>query len=501
MAFEPIYEVAALDCKKKICSSQIVVETRLIPPANVGISKILAITSDVTATTTEVFSQEARVSGRVNFKLLYLSQDNENKNLDCNVDFSDRINDENIQSGKPIIKAKILDAKVIDFSADEVKLSAVVEIELYDQRATRTKYLTKGNDNIYTHEHKVEYTSLVATIDDMFSVETEEDIMCEQILTYDTAVCVKNFETQMDEIKIAGEFILRAVVVASDGIKSIEIYCPFINESRADGVRSDNIVDCCVNIVSTEIEITQGKLKVCYKGNVRGYVYAQQSMNAVCDAFSVANELNKQLSNINYDVAKGCFSIVDDVDGSITLDNNMPIADNILAAAGTNIHLANVYAQDGKIVAEGMVSTNLVYYSSEANAVNSVKAEIPFVLEKNAPISENNEVFAEGYITRISHRVRRGNELSVKAEICLIVSVCEHRSVEIITSLVEGEEIPVPTSAISLHIARPNESLWEVAKALSTTPELVLVQNPNLSLPLMGGERIVAYRHLKKSNS
>ena len=148
-----------------------------------------------------------------------------------------------------------------------------------------------------------------------------------------------------------------------------------------------------------------------------------------------------------------------------------------------------------------MVSTNLVYYSSEANAVNSVKAEIPFVLEKNAPISENNEVFAEGYITRISHRVRRGNELSVKAEICLIVSVCEHRSVEIITSLVEGEEIPVPTSAISLHIARPNESLWEVAKALSTTPELVLVQNPNLSLPLLGGERIVAYRHLKKSNS
>ena len=107
-------------------------------------------------------------------------------------------------------------------------------------------------------------------------------------------------------------------------------------------------------------------------------------------------------------------------------------------------------------------------------------------------------MFAGGSVARIRSKLRRGNEICVRVEISVLVSVSEGRHAEIITMVTEGEEISVPASAISLHIARHNESLWEVAKSLCTTPELVLVQNPHLELPLKGGERIVAYRHLKK---
>jgi len=64
----------------------------------------------------------------------------------------------------------------------------------------------------------------------------------------------------------------------------------------------------------------------------------------------------------------------------------------------------------------------------------------------------------------------------------------------VLTGLELGEERILPTSAFSVHIAKNGESLWDVAKALGLTPELVLVQNPGLSLPLNGGERVMAYR-------
>ena len=56
----------------------------------------------------------------------------------------------------------------------------------------------------------------------------------------------------------------------------------------------------------------------------------------------------------------------------------------------------------------------------------------------------------------------------------------------------------LPSSAISIHIAKSGETLWDVAKALGSTPELVMLQNPDITLPLSGGERVIVYRHLTK---
>ncbi len=498
MAFEPIYEVVALDCKKKLCSSQIVVEARLIPPPNVAIARILGISGDVSVATTEVFSQEARVSGRVNFKVLYLTEDNETQSMDYNADFSDKLNDESIESGRPLITAKILDTDIIGLSAGEIKLASVVEMELFDSRAVRTKYLTKGSENIYTHDERLEYTSLVASVDDTFVAEAEEAFDCDRVLSYDTAVYVKRFEAEADCVKTEGELVARVIGYGEGGIRSFELVCPFINESRAEGARGGCIVDGTVKLRSVELVAEEGKIKACFKSEIKGFVYAEQATDAVSDAFSVACELNKECSVIEYKISKGCFSVIDEIDGSVTLDNNMPIADTVLAASGTSLSITNAYATEGRAVIEGIMNTNLVYYSSEANAVSSVKVELPFSIAKAAPVKEGDELFACGSVTRVSYKVRRGNELTVKADVCALISASESRKAEIITGLTEGEEIPVPTSAISLHIARPKETLWEVAKALCTTPELVLVQNPNLTLPLSGGERIVAYRHLKK---
>lgn len=498
MAFEPIYEVVALDYKKKLCSSQIVVEARMIPPPNVAIAKILGVSSDVSAATNEVFSQEARVSGRVNFRVLYLTENNETECMDYNADFNDKINDESIESGRPILTAKILDTDITTLNASEIRLAAVVEMELFDTGTTRSKYLTKGSENIYTHQQRLEFTSLVSGINDSFVVETEEDLAAVKILDIDPAVCVNSFDSSADCVTAEGKVYGRIIYADAEGIKSVEVSAPFVNESHAEGARSGNIVDAVVKLRATEYSLEDGKVKLTFRLDVCGFVYSAQGVDAVSDAFSVCNELSKEVTAIEYKISKGCFTINDSIDGNVTLDNNMPIADTIIAAAGSSLSITNAYALQGKAVIEGLVHTNLVYYSSEANAVSSVKVELPFSLTENAPVSEGDELFAVGAVPHIAYKVRRGNELTVKADICAMISVCENKKVRIITGLVEGEEIPVPSSAISLHIARPQESLWEVAKALCTTPELVLVQNPDLVLPLAGGERIVAYRHLKK---
>ena len=78
-------------------------------------------------------------------------------------------------------------------------------------------------------------------------------------------------------------------------------------------------------------------------------------------------------------------------------------------------------------------------------------------------------------------------------------AACREETKYIITELDLGEERALPTGAVAIHIARKGETLWEAAKALGTTPENVLLQNPGITLPLSGGERVVTYRCLSKA--
>jgi hypothetical protein len=49
-----------------------------------------------------------------------------------------------------------------------------------------------------------------------------------------------------------------------------------------------------------------------------------------------------------------------------------------------------------------------------------------------------------------------------------------------------------------MHIAKSGETLWETAKALSATPEVIMEQNGEITLPFKGGEKVIIYRHLNK---
>ena len=217
------------------------------------------------------------------------------------------------------------------------------------------------------------------------------------------------------------------------------------------------------------------------------------------DAFSVSNELLSTSESVNICKNKLNVTVTDRVEGNVTLEVNMPIVDNILAATALRLSVTNIVAGDGEALIEGIVSGNIIYYSAEANSKNSVAVELPFSLKLPVEgLSEGDDVTGRGEVTAVTLKIRRGNEIDIRADIAAELEASGISTKCVITELNEGEARELPSSAISIHIAKPGETLWDVAKALGSTPELVMLQNPDLNLPLSGGERIMVYRHLTR---
>lgn len=505
MAFEPVYEIAKLDSMRKLCSGQAVVEARLIPQPGAAITRVLSTSCSCSVAVTEVFAGEARYNGRVNFKVLYVDEGGSNHSMDYNADFTDKITDEKISAGVKVkISGRILDTDIVSVSEGEIKLAAVVESELMLAASDEVKYLSGGGENIYTNDDRIDYCRLAAEANDNFIVtDNVADVKVVKILLAEAKAVTLKRTAGADSVTLEGIAVCDLCCETSDGlIASYRTETPFTQEAAAIGARADNVVvgDVKLNSFNATFE-TDGEtsnIAVEYNLNLSACVYAEEVINPIVDAFSVTNEILSTGESVTVYRNRLCTTVSDRVEGSVTLDVNMPIVDNIMAATAAKVNISNAYADGGKLTLEGVVSAGIVYYCAEANSKNSVAVELPFSITTPANVSGGDAVTAGGEVTNVAVKIRRGNEIDIKADICISVSAVTADTRYIITELQLGEERELPSGAVSIHIAKAKETLWDVAKAMGTTPELVLLQNPNLTLPLSGGERIIAYRHLAR---
>lgn len=502
MAIEPIYEVAVLDGLQRLCSGQIVAEARLVPPHGEEISKILGVSATADVYATEVFTGEARIKGKVEFRVIYLSTDGKCR---CNchkTEFTDKIADDSIMGGVTCVVAKVLDTDVVSATESEIKLAAVVETELIGVTSKRVKYLVKGGDGIFSHEQSLDCTKVIASFNGETTVTAEEEVNARKIECVESRVFIKKAVASTDMAVIEGEIISEVLCSSDDDMRRVEVNTPFSFEVEANGSKGGALAVATPRLSEVRYTLTEGEnntITLEYEVCVCGFVLDEVKISAVTDVFSVCNELIKSEECVDYVVNRNCTYFDDEADGNVTLGAELPIVDNIVTTLGSSLVLSNVYALDGRVVVEGLARTNVIYFSGESNSCSSVAVEIPFSITKPLPVNENDDVYAFGEIMSVSAKIRRGNEIDTGALLRICVITSEHRKVDMISELIEGAEICAPQSVLSMHVGGKKESLWDVSKALYASPDVVLEQNPDVNFPLEGGEHIIIYRSPKRN--
>lgn len=505
MAFDPIYEQVKLDYQKRLCTSQAVVEARLQPEGQLQIAKVLSIATDCTVKESEVFASEARYSGKVNFKIIYVDTTGANQSMNYDAEFTDKIVCDKIKAGMSMhLVSSILDTDIVSVENTQIKLACVVEVSLDAVCSEEVNALVSGGESVYTQSDNIEYSSLVARQNQSFEVsDVLQGVDCSRVLLVEPKIVTNERTAMIDSVMVGGEVICFITVLTVDGmIASHMVATPFSCELSMSDVRDEHyvtamskILSCSAVMLGDDSELVDISLE--YEIECCSSVFCDDATEVVVDCFSIENELLVTAESLEVYKNKLNTTICERVEGSVTLDINMPIVDNILAVTGSKLNVASIVCGDGYVTYEGIVSANIIYYCAEQDVKSSVAVELPFSITNDCDVDEDDVVTAFGCVKSINTKIRRGNEIDIKTEICLEIFVSCNDSKYVITELKEGSERILPTSAFSIHIARENEALWDVAKALGSTPEVILLQNPMIELPFMGGERVVAYRHLR----
>lgn len=509
MTIIPKYETIKAEDTKALMPKQTAIGCVLKADENSGIKNVLSVTCDASLLSVEGVGGEARYSGRVDFKALYIDTSGKINTLTYYADFSDKIEDNMITPVSLLgCNLYVVESEIASVSKEELKLTCVIEAMIKVNNISQVSILS-GGEGFFHNAASVNTTNYsggskgICEVSDEFEVKS----IVKKILLSEGSVILSSVTPGVDSITAEGEAVIKLTYLSGNdeqnNISGTIRILPFKHEIDAKDVLPNDkaFAECIVKSLKVNALVDENKevtvLNVSCDIEIMAKAYNTNCINYVDDVFSPDCQLNLTYSSINSKTFIASFNYKQMVEGVANLDDDMIPAENILTASSSRIHIANIIVEEGSITAEGIAVTTILYsgMKNDVMSVASVNVEIPFSEKLDmAGVRLGDSVTVNAAIFEVEAKCRKGKEIDVTMQLKLRVDLFTD---EVITALsdVQASETEMPKQcSISLYCPSVNESLWDVAKQLCVSPETITSFNPDIKFPVSGNMRIFVYR-------
>lgn len=507
MTVIPKYETIKADDYKTLPPKQTAVECVLKAEEGHAVKKVLCISCDTNLLSVEGISGEARYSGRVDFKALYEDVSGEVNTIAYYADFSDKIEDGSITPVSQLFCGlSVADNETASVGKDEIKLLCVIEAVIKVNNMTQMPILS-GGEGFLTNVSSANTSNFSGGGKDVCEVsdEFEEKMIIKKILLSDASVIISNVNAGVDNISAEGEAVVKLTylcdneTVIGNTIKTL----PFKHEIEAkDVLPSDRaFADCIIKTLKVNAVIDEEKevsaVNISVDIEITARAYSSTCISYVDDVFSPDCKLNQTFTGINSRMFISSFNYKESIEGVANLDDDMVLAENVLAATGSRIHIANIIVEEGSITVEGIAVTSVLYSGTveDAKKIASVNVEIPFSQKlEMAGCRQGDSINLNAVIFDVSAKSRKGKEIEVLMLIKMRADLFTDEVITVLSDIEVGEGEIMPQSSISIYYPGENERLWDISKQLGVSPDTIMSFNPDLKFPAGANSRIFIYR-------
>ena len=469
-----------------------------------NIAKILSVSACFFIDNAETLVGEVDYNGTLSLNIIF--EDNENlvQNLQTKTNVSAKYENTGfVVGGATKIVPNIISYEIEKMGNELAKIKANIELKFFNASNQEIDVYAGGDENIFVMQNEIPLLNYVAkncvTLSQPVVLDSKDEI--EKVLSISTGALVKKASTLDNILIVEGETYARALVKTKEDRPIFVALSKFDNfrEEIEDGnVKKDFLVNATAKVVcedvkhevlenNTGLEITL-PIKICYQ------LFDNKNVTVVTDAYSTQNEIALTTIGFNSTTMLGNESFDFRIDGNITLDDELPRIDKILAVDGTYLTLTNVAYQNKELLIEGIVHANVIYLNDDENTLNSVMIEIPFSQTERTNLDDKDvDIQLATILYDVDATAKRGREIFLDGKIKLHANFTKQVANAIISNITRGDEIEANTSAIEIYFANAGQTLWDIAKDLKVDKEVLLMQNQDLPEIMTGGEKIIFY--------
>ena len=496
MAATPTY--AAYDytaCGAQI-RSQSIVECRLSDWAQ---NRPLAVCPSVTLTDAEVRDGEIRYGGKLYFSVVARAEDGAVISAERGAEFSHKAE---CADAAPACRADVrLFVEKTETRQDgrSLILSAIVTAEIRLLVPKQLTYLSGGEGVVCdlrpARISRLYTCSGTAEFEEEFDTDYVGDV-----LAHSEQLGLTRVLAGTGALDVSGEVCLCVLAkrAGESEVVSYERLIPFRTEIPCDEAAAG--MACAARAEVSSVSLTascdeeKGRCRILAQVAVRiaGRVYGGDKVLLPADAFCPRETCSLTCETIAFEEPLCAFTAVERVSGTAVLGGPVDFSCALQAAAQCGAEAAATVT-DGAIEVDGVL--HAIVFCRDGDEVRSVPVSLPFsfpVRSDRAKAGDRAEVTA--LVCGVSVRQKTEGELEAEGTLRLFFTLCGKSECACVTELTVGEPVRESGCAIRVFMPAAGDTLWDTAKKLGKPPEQVAEENPQLTFPLRGDERIVLYR-------
>ena len=499
MSFEPNYKKVKSSIRKNIGTTQSIVEFKL-PTSEREITDVYSVGAAVSISSAEISGNVVNFMGLVDFQVVYQSMGVASG--DFTAEFRDKYD-----SGEELSGELILNASVMQVSSNlvggEIRVSTTVEVSIDIIETREVPVLVSLEDgNAYKTYKDITYSTYVGKAYEKLDITSTIEIKDARAV-YVVTPCVRLSSVEARDNYIAVKGVAGLDICYQMGedlshLRSTYREVDFDWEIAYDGLTAESNIESMISVVYNEIKVSSvagedgTEIDINIPVMFNGYVYNTVTMSVVDDIYlesnylSVTSEVMPTITDFNN------ITFIDNISGSAEVNESQPFIDEILSVCINNVVVARNYIDDGRLVVEGVAQVTVTYYTKENMSATALDIEMPFAVDQK--VGGDNSSVVTICITDITAKSRRGKEIDVSGELYVFADTYTSDNIVVISNITLGEEKKVDECSLYLYIVKPNQTVWDIAKEMNVSPDMILEQNPGSDNGISAGQKLVIYR-------
>ncbi len=498
-------------------TAQIMVDGDIIvPDVKPDILKILQVDAVAVVTDRTVTNGRVNVDGKVNLKILYIPdrEDEKIKSILTSFDFSHCID-----------KQQVGENMGVDLEADVER----VEFQLLNSRKLRAKAIV-GLGYEVNNIHNIQVVTgvdepdcleivkkpmrmhnVIDNVERGFVLKESMEVPSGQssireILKMDVKTSDKDYKVVTGKVVAKGVVNVCVLYIAANGgIEFMELDIPFTEvfdmEDATDGVECE--MDYVVSDVEYEaVEDNDGDCRIVNMDLVltaKIKAWSEMEVEVISDCYGPGWETKLDRKEITIDEVVARPKAQNTLREMISVGRNLPQMIGIYNVI-TRAFISGTSVERDRIAVEGKIEAYLLYLSdSEESPVYSYKQEIPYSYVLDSPGAKPGmECDIKAEVEHASYNLNMANEAELRCILSINANVVQKKKVWLIDEI---DLLPIGEDnkkGIVIYFVQAGDSLWDIAKRYSVAVDDILKCNNLSEEDIVQGTQLIVPSCMKK---
>ncbi|MDR1467378.1 MAG: DUF3794 domain-containing protein [Oscillospiraceae bacterium] len=303
------------------------------------------------------------------------------------------------------------------------------------------------------------------------------------LIRTDVITTLTDYRVVSDKVIIKGDAQIRILYTTdfdTGELQTSEYSIPISQVIDMVGARENNICDAKLDLLSYDFShrndsangsILDVSLNLCATATT----YEEREIILLGDAYSTNYELKPTYEQIGFSKFNG--KIYENYSDKILIELKDKNVSKIFDM-WNEVLVVKAQKKNDKTIFKGKMNICLLGIDLEENIFYTEQL-VNFEYEKNIDNSENTFYETEAKITSLAYRIVSENEIEVKSDVKLSISVYQNENHENVVDVLIDEEKPKEkdSAALTIYYADAGESIWDIACSHNTSIDDIKCQN------------------------